>query len=138
MIIALVILSVIVIVLCYMAWEIKDRFDRHQSTINESLYDMKQMMSRRDSEVRIIDRRVLDAHDVLIRTEKLNSKYQDWVNDAINQIYFRLDNKPLYEVGNKVDKDWIVTAVDLVSHPKMQYNYTATNIKTGETKTWAE
>lgn len=77
-------------------------------------------------------------------TSKLSKQNQDYIHykdsakDAINRINFRLDNPPLYNIGDKVDKDWIVTSVTLISYPKLQYNYSATNIKTGETKTWAE
>lgn len=138
MIIALVILGGIVSILCYMLWDLKGNFERHRLQTIDNLYDHMVIIRKNESELRVQNQRVLSAHDFLIKNEKLNSSYQDSVNDAINQINFRLDNQPLYEVGSKSDKDWIVTAVDLVSHPKMQYNYTATNIKTGEIKTWAE
>lgn len=81
---------------------------------------------------------IRDLNDFLIKLNKLDSDKHEGFAAAINEINFRLDNLQLYDIGDKVDKDWIVTSVDLVSHPKLQYNYSATNIKTGETKTWVE
>lgn len=138
MIIALVILGGIVSVLCYMAWEIKDRFERHRSQTIDSLYEFKTRLSQINSDIRIHDRMIYDAHSSIIKYGGLNIEHENATNDAINQILFRLDNPSKYNKGDKVDREWVVTAVDLVSRPKLQYNYSATNIKTGETKIWAE
>lgn len=134
MIIALVILGGIVCVLYYMLWEIKDRFDRHQSTFNESLYNLGQRISNVNSNLKLLDSMVTDSWGHFTELEKLHGKSFE----SIEKIHFRLDNVQLYDIGDKVDREWIVTSVDLVSYPKLQYNYSATNIKTGETKTWAE
>lgn len=138
MIIALVILGGIVSILCYMLWDLKGNFERHRLQTIDSLYDFKTRLSHINSEIKMHDKMIYDAHSSIIKYGDLNIKHEGATNDAINQIFFRLNNPPLYNKGDKVDREWIVTAVDLVSHPKLQYKYLATNIKTGETKTWAE
>lgn len=136
--IIIVLLIMMVGVLVYKVSRFEKEMWNMEFKLKERIYDAERYRSNVNSNLKMVECMQNDAWEHFTKIEKLNSSYQDGVNAAINEIYFRLDNNPLYEVGNKVDKDWIVTSADLVSHPKMQYNYTATNIKTGETKTWAE
>lgn len=78
------------------------------------------------------------------RTKEIEKTYDltKELKDKIEDLQWRLNNPPKYKRGDKLEKIWIVSSVifkESINYYKCfvdcKYQYTITNIKTGETKT---
>lgn len=108
---------------------------------DESTVKLFELAIKHDQDMAVSEN--VDVSNIEIKLRKEAKEEARWTRDKIKLIEFKMDNPAKYKIGDKSEKNFVVTNVEVGNYNALDWNgvcssltwkYTMVNIKTGKTE----